>query len=168
MLGMARNFFHQILTFTQANLQGAFVGKFLQDYALNRFIHLKENIHACIHQHQYLGAHTNIILFDSGLTVGKKEIGTGPAKPTVTQILWSHDGRRPLGNNCLLQCPTCHALKSWTPTRPKDGSEKVIHKCRNCARTETYNPIPGATEIRPPGPKRRGGDERGSWLTKKM
>ena len=161
---MARKYFHQILTFTQDNLQASFTSTFLQDYALHRFIYLKENVFSYIYQHQTLGAHTDIVLFNSGLMTGEKKFRVEPTEATVLQLLWSHDGRRPLGNNSPAQCPSCLALKPWTPKRE---NSRIIHKCKNCGKTQTYNAIPDAMEIRPPGPK-RGGDERGGWLYKKI
>jgi hypothetical protein len=153
------------LAFTQDNLQGSFASTFLQDYALHRFIYLKESVFSYIYQHQTLGAHTDIILFNSGLMAGEKKSKVEPTEATVLQLLWSHDGRRPLGHNSPAQCPSCLALKPWNPKRE---NSQIIHRCKNCGKMETYSEIADTTEIRPPGPKRGGGDERGGWLYKKI
>ena len=161
---MARKYFHEILTFTQDNLQGSFASIFLQDYALHRFIHRKENIFSYIYQHQILGAHTDLILFGSGLMTGEKKFRVDPTEATILHNLWSHNGRRPLGNNSPPQCPNCLALKPWNP---KQKDSQIAHACKNCGRMETYSTITGTVKIRPPGP-RGGSDDRGCWLYKKI
>jgi hypothetical protein len=148
-----------VLAFTQPDLQTCFVNRFILDFALYRFIHLKEHISSFIHDHQTLGAHTNLIIFDSGL---KMQLGVEAGSPSVTRIFWSHDGRRPFGWTCPMQCSHCLALKPWTPTHSRDkGPQTITHKCKNCKKEVVYRPLSGATTFATGGNK--GLDERGTW-----
>lgn len=123
------------------------------DYAINRFVHLKENIYSYLYTHQSLGAHTNLAMFTAG-----------PTETTAMQVFWSHDGQRPFGNPCPQQCPDCHALKPWAPKR---WLETVEHRCKGCKKVIVYKPRLNAAEIQAPGPKGVGG-ERGAWWRKDL
>jgi hypothetical protein len=151
-LFIARKYFDQILAFTQCALQPSFSNKFILDYALNRFIFLREGIESYIYDHQSLGAHTNVVILGSR---------SASNLPEAKFLFWSHDGKRPLGNHCPQQCPHCFALRPWKPRSLKNKVE-VEHRCKSCSKIFTYNPTPGATQITPPGPKSVGG-ERGTW-----
>lgn len=156
-LCITRKYFRQILAFSQPALQPSFASKFFLDYAINRFIHLKENVSSYIYDHQALGAHTDLLILDS-------RADSTPESPEVTATLlfWSHNGQRPMGRPCPQQCPSCFALKPWTP---KSKPDKVEHVCKNCGHNVLYVPKPDATQVSSPGPT-AAISERGTWWTK--
>jgi hypothetical protein len=157
---MTRKIFCQILAFTQPNLQTSFVDNFFLEYSLARFIHLKEKIHGYIYNHQVLGAHTSLVIFDS------RSETDGETNTTATHLFWAHVGRRPFGHAAPLQCADCLSLKPWKPAL-KDA-ETITHTCRNCGKVKTYKPISDATQVKSPGPKSQGEDERGTWWVKNV
>ena len=75
--------FDKILCFSQPNFQPSTTHKFVMDLALNQLIFDCINFVHLICEHQALGAHTDIIVFQA---------------TTIKNYRWSHSGACPKGN----------------------------------------------------------------------
>ena len=76
------------------------------DLAVNHFIFERGKLDGFLRDHQSLGAHTDIVQFQSGIT---------------TTFRWSHPGARPFGNDINKQCPGCKRLKTRSPNIDASG-----------------------------------------------
>lgn len=118
--------------------------------ALNHFIFDRINMVNIIREHQALGAHTDIIIFEPKV---------------ITTYKWTHPGARPMGNDTphSIQCPGCHRLKTPSPKITPDPN--VIRlKCKKCPWENTYS-VPAGFEWCKGESSNNGGD-RGAWLFK--
>ena len=103
--------FDKILCFSQPNFQPSTTHKFVMDLALNQFIFNCINFVHLIREHQALGAHTDIIVFQA---------------TTVKTYRWSHPGACPMGNRSSNQCTKCHRLKTLSPKRENEDQFKIV------------------------------------------
>jgi hypothetical protein len=105
-----------MLCFAQEDFQPSTTHKFFMDWALNHFVFDRQKLEGFLREHQSLGAHTDIIQFQSG---------------TTTTFRWTHPGARPFGNNINKQCPGCGRLKTRSPNLDPTGS-KIRLVCSVC------------------------------------
>lgn len=113
------------------------------------FVFDQPNIEYFLREHQALGAHTDIIQFQSG---------------KMTTFKWTHTGTRPLGFGINPQCPSCKRLKTNSPKANKNYSEIVL-QCSECKATQVFTFPSGWKWMHGPPPTGKGlKDERGAWL----
>lgn len=145
-----RKLFLNIVAFTQADFQLTFAAPFIMNFTHNVFILAKTRVESVIHEQQVLGAHTNIIVFES---------------QRATQFTWTHEGVRPFGHKVPLQCSSCKCLKPWKAELSRDGGQ-IKHKCRgrNCKIIRTYNIPPEVKWIR----SKENHNERGAWMSNEL
>lgn len=142
---MNSGLFDKILCFSQVNFQPSATHKFVMDLALSHFIFNRPKIENILHDHQNIGAHTDIVQFQAGI---------------VTTFRWTHPGARPLGFGVYNQCLNCKRLKTQT-AKPNDDHSKILLKCRECKAEFVFNLERGWRWVRTPPAK---GDVRGAWL----
>ena len=144
------NLFSKILCFSQPNFQPSFTHQFVMSFALNYFIFDRINMVLILREHQVLGAHTDVIVFE----------------PTVIMTFkWTNPGARPMGNDtpCSIQCPQCHRLKTPSPKVTVDPNV-ICLKCSKCPWEDKYSVPTGFKWCK--GESSSNGGERGAWLFK--
>jgi hypothetical protein len=117
------------------------------DLALNQFIFNRINFVNIIREHQALGAHTDIIVFQSTM---------------IKTYRWTHPGARPMGNRNSNQCSSCHRLKTLSPKRNNDDQFSIALKCSECNWEKKFKVAEGFRWCQGESPS-KGGD-RGAWL----
>ena len=120
---MNSGLFEKTLCFSQVNFQPSATHKFVMDLALSHFIFDRPKIENILHDHQNIGAHTDIVQFQAGI---------------VTTFRWTHPGARPLGFGVYNQCLNCKRLKTQT-AKPNDDHSKILLKCRECKAEFVFN-----------------------------
>jgi len=115
------------------------------DWALNHFIFDRPGLHGFLRDHQALGAHNDIIQFQSNET---------------TTFKWTHPGACPMGFDINKQCPNCQQLKTRVPKINADGS--IGLRCSQCKKGVAYN-VPQAWKWLHNAPN-RGDQGQGAWL----
>ena len=107
--------FEKILCFSQHNFQPTTTQKFMMDWAVSQFVFERTKLTSFLSDHQTLGAHTDIIQYQPGIT---------------TYFRWTHPGMHPFGFGVSKQCP-CKRLK--TRTRKRSSTENQISlQCSQC------------------------------------
>jgi len=119
------NLFEKVLSFSQPNFQPTSTHKFVMDWAVSHFIFERLNITSFLSDHQTLGAHTDIIQYQPGMT---------------TTFRWTHPGSRPFGFGVSKQCPQedCKRLK----TRSRKGSSTadcISLQCSQCKHKVSFH-----------------------------
>ena len=115
------------------------------DISLQHFVHDHLHLNTIIREHQDLGAHTNVVVFEPG---------------QVTTFMWTHPTVRPMGNEISKQYQQCYRLRTFRITDIEDHS-KTILKCTWCKHAITYAVPIGWEWLHDPPVK---GDDRGRWL----
>ncbi|KJA17867.1 hypothetical protein HYPSUDRAFT_999137 [Hypholoma sublateritium FD-334 SS-4] len=135
------------------------------EYFVQRFIRLRPSIEALLHNHESLGSHTSVVLFQK-----KKLLPTNADEdPVATLYFWSHVVIRPLGHPVPMQCSSCHVLRPWKPKHVKD--DHVVHGCKTpqCGEIREYQLIEGDKLIHQGfGGKDNSRGSRGLWHHKCM
>ena len=142
------NLFEKILCFSQPNFQTSTTHKFVMDLALNQFIFNCINFVHLIHEHQALGAHTDIIVFQA---------------TTVKTYRWSHPGAHSMGNRSPIQCTKCHCLKTLSPKRENENQFKIVLRCSKCKWENTFE-VPEGFRWCQGESLTKGVDSRGAWM----
>ena len=115
------------------------------DLALNQFIFDRINFIHVIREHQALGAHTDIIVF----------------QPTdVKTYRWAHPGARPMGNRSSNQCSGCHRLKTLSPKKNNDNRFLTVLQCSACNWEKKFEVPEGFRWCQGESPTR----DRGAWM----
>lgn len=117
------------------------------DLALNQFIFDRINFVNVIREHQALGAHTDIIVFQ-------------PAE--VKTYRWTHPGAHPMGNRISNQCPSCHCLKTLSPNKNNEDRFSIVLNCTKCDWEKNFEVPEGFKWCQGESPT-KGGD-RGAWM----
>ena len=114
------------------------------DWVLSHFVFERPRLENIIHDHQGLGAHTEIVQFQSG---------------NIRTFRWTHPGACLLGfiNN---QCSNCKRLKTRVPKK-NDNPLEIDLQCMVCKVVTSYRKPPGWEWVHGPVSK---GDEHGAWL----
>lgn len=142
---MDSGLFEKILCFSQVDFQPSATHKFVMDLALSHFIFDRPKIENILHDHQNIGAHTDIVQFQASI---------------VTTFRWTHPGARPLGYGIHNQCTNCKGLKTRS-AKPNEDHSRIVLRCRVCKYEIVYNLPEGWGWVRSPPAK---GDVRGAWL----
>jgi len=134
---------------------------------LQCYVYNKSKVESILHQHQSLGAHSDIFLF--------RECPEGETY-MCERLIWTHEGAKPVGNAVPLQCEACGSIRPWSvkgkPNR-NNGLEKnlVTHRCKwpKCSSRNgsgiTYTLPVSVSWIKEPVAK---GDDRGGWVLEKI
>lgn len=117
------------------------------DLELQHFIYDRTNLVFILRGQQELGAHTDIIEFQSG---------------KISTFRWTHHGSRPMGFGFVDQCSNCHHLGTLKPIVIQDDAEVAL-KCSNCKEKTVYKLTSGWKWVNKPPLK---GDERGAWIVR--
>jgi predicted RNA-binding Zn-ribbon protein involved in translation (DUF1610 family) len=119
------------------------------DLAANYFIMDRINMLHILRDQQALGAHTDIVIFNS---------------KAITTFRWTHPGARPMGNytSASTQCPDCLWLKTIKPRSIRKKSS--ILQCSGCGWNETYKLPEGFQWCQGEDPTN--GLERGAWMSR--
>jgi hypothetical protein len=117
------------------------------DLALNQFVFDRINFVNIIREHQALGAHTDIIVFQS---------------TEVKTYRWTHPGARPMGNRNSNQCSKCHRLKTLSPKRNNDDRFSIVLKCSACNWEKMFEVPNGFKWCQGESPSK--GADRGAWM----
>jgi len=127
----------------------SFTHTFIIDLAVNQFIYERLGITHTIHDHQALGAHTDIILFRPGI---------------IQTFQWSHPAARPIGHDTSssVQCPNCSHLGSVSPKCIEMDSSKL--RCSECQWEDTFKRPHDFNWCQGDSPKNK--QDRGAWLKK--
>ncbi|KIM36001.1 hypothetical protein M413DRAFT_32043 [Hebeloma cylindrosporum] len=160
------SFFKQIFAFSQERFQIAHATSFLQDLMLKCYVYNKSKVEAILHQHQSLGAHSDIFLYHERPT---NEIYL------CERLIWTHEGVKPVGYPVPLQCEACGSIRPWVvKAKPKEkiqsGKNFVVHMCRwpQCSSRESSGisyVLPKEIQwVKEPVSK---GDDRGGWVLEK-
>jgi len=139
--------FDKVLCFSQPNFQPSTTHKFVMDLALNQFVLDRINFINVIREHQALGAHTDIIVFQFD---------------GISTYRWTHPGARPMGNSTSNQCPGCHRLKTPSPKKDNDNRFSSVLRCSACGLEQTFNVPDGFKWCHGESPVK--GGERGAWM----
>ena len=115
------------------------------DVGLQHFIYNRTNLSHILVDQQELGAHTDIVEFQS---------------TKVSTFRWTHPGTRPMGVSISKQCSACSCLRTLKPIVSSDNSQ-VMLKCTICKKTTVYA-FPSGWEWAHRSPDKN--DARGSWL----
>ena len=114
------------------------------DWALSHFVFDRLKIEHLLHEHQALGAHTDIVQFESG---------------DMKRFRWTHPGAWPLGYGINPQCGSCKRLKTKAPKPGADST--IVIRCSHCKSETLFTFPPKWKWVKGPPPK---DDERGAWL----
>jgi len=117
------------------------------DLALNQFVFDRINFVNIIREHQALGAHTDVVVFE-------------PTK--VKTYKWTHPGACPMGNKTSNQCSKCHRLKTLSPKRDNEDRFSIVLKCSECHWEKSFKVPEGFKWCQGESPS-KGGD-RGAWM----
>ena len=115
------------------------------DWGLSHFVFDRPKIKYLLREHQALGAHTDILQFQSG---------------KIRTFRWTHPGSRPLGHGINPQCNDCKRLKMRVPKPNADHSQITFH-CSACKSKTIFDHPSGWKWVNGPPLK---GDEQGAWL----
>ena len=140
-----RGNFQKIVCFSQGNFQPSSTHRFVMDWGLNHFLFDRSKIEQFLLEHQAIGAHTDIVQFQQGVT---------------KTFRWTHVGARPLGFGTNPQCGTCKRLKTKN-AKPNEDHSEIIHRCSVCKSQLVFTFPHGWKWVQGPPSK---GDERGAWL----
>jgi hypothetical protein len=101
------------------------------DWAVSHFIYERLNITTFLSDHQTLGAHTDIIQFQPGVT---------------TTFRWTHPGSRPFGFGVSKQCPQkdCKRLKTRS-RKGKSTADRISLQCSQCKHEVSFQLDPAWT-----------------------
>ncbi len=114
--------FSQVLTFSSFGFMPVFSTPFFVSLANNRFLYGKKDIGLSLHDDEQLGAHSDLICFES-----KKKDSS--VKTTTSRYVWSHPGLKPFGNPLPIQCPACGGLWTWGVV--KKTADNINLKCKS-------------------------------------
>lgn len=115
------------------------------DLGLQHFIYGRSNIAHIVRDQQELGAHTDVIEFQSRKT---------------STFRWTHPGARPMGFGISNQCPSCDRLKTVKPI-PNKNKYQASMACNVCDYSKDYDCPSGWDWTYGPPIK---GDVQGAWL----
>ena len=93
------------------------------DPALQHFIYNQGNLAPVICDQQELGAHTDMIEFQS---------------EKISTFRWTHPGACPMGYGISNQCPFCNRLKTLKPTIIHNTSQTSL-ACKFCDYSKIYD-----------------------------
>lgn len=121
-------------------------------WGLSHFVFDQRSIENLLLEHQNIGAHTDIVQFQSGKT---------------HTFRWTHEGARPLGFGINPQCKECKRLKTKSSKHPQ-GQPKIDHsqiciRCSACQFEEVFTFPDGWKWVHQAASKR---DERGAWIVR--
>jgi hypothetical protein len=124
------------------------------DWAVSHFVFERQDLNNFLREHQSLGAHTDIIQFQSDI-ITKANI--------TTTFRWTHPGARPFGNDINKQCPGCNRLKTRSPNLDASGS-RIRLQCSKCPYYDDYDFPAGWKWVHSAPVKGDGG--QGAWLVR--
>jgi hypothetical protein len=113
--------FSQVLTFTSFDFMSVFSTPFFVTLTNNRFLYGKHDIGLSLRDDEVLGAHSDILCFES-----RKDHSS--VTTTTGRYIWSHPGLKPFGNPLPMQCPDCKGLRTWEVL--KKTADNIYLKCR--------------------------------------
>lgn len=148
-IGIQRQLFQRIVTFSQAHLQIALLSLFLQKSAQLYYIHLTTAIEPLLLGTESLGAHTNLVIFSPDGHVKK--------------YVWTHDVDRPFGEDPPFQC-SCGTFKSFRLVAEESNKNQITLQCRyhDCKKKIVFCAVKGIEWINRTHTKR---DQQGLWFS---
>lgn len=149
-----RQYFGQIIGFTQGDLQPCKLNRFIMNLSSEWFLHHKQPL-TVLRDHVAVGLHTDIC--------------TIKLDGQITRFFWSHPAIKPFGNPLPLQCQKCWSVNPWIHDDSKIENGELSHVSIHCKVCKDIWAFPRTSEgtIKRVGLRgQHDATERGEWFYK--